>query len=443
MRHLYIGIFLYVLFLLLNVIMYTFRAAVENVNENEIDKKIEEGKKSAIRLRKLMDRISKFSDTLDVVVFATNMVAGSYILWAVKNTIQKECNNNNVWIHIGAGVAMLIVMLVFGVIIPKRCGKKNSEKTAMALSGAARVIIIVIAPVTVLVAAIGGFFLKLFGLDSKPDEDNVTEEEIITMVNEGQEQGVLEASEAEMITNIFELGDKNAGDIMTHRSSIEALDCNITLEELIQSQKDGKYSRFPVYDGEIDNIIGTLHIRDALVLYSNITNRKKRIGQLKGLMREAFLVPETRNIDELLREMQDAKVHMGIVVDEYGQTAGLICMEDIIEEIVGNILDEYDEDTSIQTCEDDTYIVEGLTRLEELDKLLLVELVSEEFDTLNGFLISKLNRIPNENETEEVVSNGYRFRILEVSQNVIRKVEIKKEPLIEECDNGKDRETEE
>lgn len=443
MRHLYIGICLYVLFLLMNVIMYTFKEAVENVNESEIDKEIEENNRRAVRLKKIMDKLYRFSDTLDVVVFGTNMVAGSYILWAVKNAIQKEAGNNNIWIHIGAGFGMLVFMLVFGVIIPKQCGKRNADKTALRFSGAAGFIIAVFTPITVSVSAVAGVFLKLFGLDNNHDEDNVTEEEIITMVNEGQEQGVLEASEAEMITNIFELGDKNAGDIMTHRSSIEALDCFMTLDEVIQSQKDGKYSRFPVYEGDIDNIIGTLHIRDALVLYSNIANRKKNICQLRGLLREAYLVPETRNIDELLREMQDAKVHMGIVVDEYGQTAGIICMEDIIEEIVGNILDEYDEETSIQSCEDDTYIVEGLTRLEELDKLLGVEFISEEFDTLNGFLISKLNRLPYEDEKEEVVDNGYRFKILEVSQNVVRKVEIKKEPEIEETTDGKDRETEE
>ena len=443
MDQMYAGIVLFALFLLIDVILYSFKSAVENVNESEIDRRAEEGNGKAVRLRKLLKNISRFGDTLDIVVFVSNLVSGAYILGVIRRVVSEEMNSKSIWISVVIGIVMLLVLIVIGVLIPKKCGKRGGYKTALLLCAPVNSIIILFMPITFLVTMIACVILKIFGINSNENTDNVTEEEIITMVNEGQEQGDLEASEAEMITNIFELGDKNAGDIMTHRSSIVALDNTMTLEEVIQSQKDGSYSRFPVYEGDVDNIVGTLHIRDALVLYSNIPNRKKAISRLNGLMREAFFVPETRNIDELLREMQAEKVHMGIVVDEYGQTAGLISMEDIIEEIVGNILDEYDEETEIELISEDNYVVDGLIKLEELDKLLGVEIRSDEFDTLNGFLISKLNRIPKEDETEIVNDYGFNFKILEVSQNVVRKVEIEKEPVAEETENDKDSEAKE
>ncbi len=443
MNDLYIGIFLLVLFLLMDVILYAFKSASENINESYIEKKAEENNPKAIRLKKMMGKFSRFTDTLDIVVFGTNLISGAYILGVVRRMIAAEIKNNSVWITVAVGFVIFFILVIFGVLIPKKCGRLKPEKTAMAFSGAANGIVIILYPVTVAISFIAEMILRIFGMDPNANVDNVTEEEIITMVNEGQEQGVLEASEAEMITNIFELGDKVAGDIMSHRSSIAAVDCNISLEEFVQSQKQGKYSRFPVYDKDVDNIIGTIHIRDALVMYGNASNRKKPIIKLKGLLREAFLVPESVNINELLKDMQSEKVHIAIVVDEYGQTAGVVSMEDIIEEIVGNIMDEYDEETEIETYEDDTYVVEGLTRLEDLEKIIGVEIKSEEFDTLNGYLISKLNRIPEENETEEITADGYHFRILEVSQNVVRKVEITKVPEDEGIKDDKDTETEE
>ena len=338
MEQLYAGIALFVLFLLVDVILYTFKSAVDNINESEIEKKAEEGNIKAVRLKKRLHSFSKFGDTLDIVVFITNLVSGAYILNVIRSVINRKMENENVWVPFIVGTIMLIVLVVFGVLIPKKCGKRNAEKSAMNLCGFVNGVIVILTPVTGAVTLVSHLILRIFGINPNENNENVTEEEIITMVNEGQEQGVLEASEAEMITNIFELGDKNAGDIMTHRSSIVALDCHMTLEEVIQSQKDGNYSRFPVFDGDIDNITGTLHIRDALILYSNIPNRKKQIAKLKGLMRPAYFVPESRNIDDLLKEMQSEKVHMGIVVDEYGQTAGVISMEDIIEEIAHEIL---------------------------------------------------------------------------------------------------------
>ena len=422
----YIGIALFVIFLILDAVLYAFNTALENVNENEVDKKAAEGNKRAIKLKKMIDDPSGFSDTLDIVVFITNVVSGGYILGTVRNYVSGHMVLSTYWLSLIIGAVMLSVLIVFGVIIPKKCGRRSPLKISMRLVSIAKAIVVLLFPITALVTLISHLILRIFRINPNDGEDNVTEEEIITMVNEGQEQGVLEPGEAEMIANIFEMGDKTAGDIMTHRSAIVAIDCHMTLEQLIQSQIDGNYSRFPVYNGDIDNIVGTLHIRDALILYRNIPNRRKELNDIKTLIRPAFFVPETRDIDDLLKEMQARKVHMGIVVDEYGQTAGVISLEDIIEEIVGNIMDEYDvEEDNIKYNADDSYVVDGLTELGDLNKLLGTSIESDEYETLNGFLISKLDRIPDEAEQDvNVNDSGWNFKVLEISGNVIRKVEI-------------------
>ena len=240
--------------------------------------------------------------------------------------------------------------------------------------------------------------LKLFGR-GKRDED-VTEE-IMDMVNESHEQGVLEENEAEMIGNIFEFGEKQASDVMTHRNNIVALDDDITVREAFDRIMKENYSRYPVYDGDIDNIIGVLF--------------------------KPYCIPETRNISPLFRQMQSEKIHMAIVVDEYGQTAGIVTMEDILEEIVGNILDEYDEEEEqIVTDADGSYIIEGQADLEDVEAKLGIEFECEDIDTLSGFMIYKLGKIPDDGENFEVEYKGYIFRTLDVRGRMILKVKVEK-----------------
>ena len=200
--------------------------------------------------------------------------------------------------------------------------------------------------------------MKLFGVDT----DDVTEEEIISMVNEGHEQGVLQANEAEMIHNIFEFGDKDAKDIMVHRKNIIAIDGTMTFLEMLDFTIENNYSRYPVYIDDIDNIIGVLHIKEVLALCQKQEIYHTAIKDIKGLIREVDFIPETRNINTLFTMMQNAKTHMVIVVDEYGQTSGIVAMEDILEEIVGNIEDEHDqEEKMIEKLPDGSYLMDGMT----------------------------------------------------------------------------------
>lgn len=257
--------------------------------------------------------------------------------------------------------------------------------------------------------------------------EDVTEEEIISMVNEGHEQGVLLESEAEMIHNIFEFGDKEAKDIMTHRKNMAAIDGEMTLEEAIHFIVENRYSRCPVYLENIDNIVGILHIKEALAFSLKPEFYHIPVKEINGLVSEVQFIPETRNIHALFKEMQSAKSHMVIVVDEYGQTVGLVAMEDILEEIVGNILDEHDEeDIMIEKLPDGSYLMNGMAALEDVAETLGLELEIEDYDTLNGFLISLIDKIPNDDETFEVISNGYCFMVQSVENKMIKSVKVVK-----------------
>lgn len=275
-------------------------------------------------------------------------------------------------------------------------------------------------------------FFKKLGRAKR--EEDVTEE-IMDMVNESHEQGVLEENEAEMIGNIFEFGEKQVSDVMTHRNSIVALDDGITVREAFDRVMEENYSRYPVYNGDIDNITGVLHIRDLLKAYVEESNQNRTLGEVgEDILFKPYCIPETRNISPLFRQMQSDKIHMAIVVDEYGQTAGIVTMEDILEEIVGNILDEYDEEEEqIVTDADGSYIIEGQADLEDVEAKLGITFEAEDIDTLSGFMIYMFGRIPDDGESFDVEYKGFIFRTLEVRNRIILKVKVEKAVQDESC----------
>ena len=258
-------------------------------------------------------------------------------------------------------------------------------------------------------------------------EDDVTEEEIKSMVNEGHEQGVLLASEAEMINNIFEFGDKEAKDIMTHRKNLIVIDGNLSYNDAVSFIIENSKSRYPVYLDDIDNIIGVLHIKDAFAFAQKNEVFRTSIKDIPNLIREVDFVPETLNIHTLCKMMQAKKSHMVIVVDEYGQTSGAVAMEDILEEIVGNIEDEHDEEeTLIRQNPDGSYLMNGLASMPEVIELLGLPVDEDAFETLNGFLVSLLEKIPNDGETAQINMYGYDFNVLKVEDKMIREVLVRK-----------------
>lgn len=436
------SIILFVLLLFIDMFFYGFGAAVSSLSLKEIEKRAEEEKdKKSIKLKKIIGDPTEYINTVQLIVTLVNVVIGAFYLgiWLrtttrmLRTLTEKNLNLEHLpteVISVAALVltmlAVLYIVLTFGVLLPKKIAARSPEKWAYACITPVFFITAALKPFTGLVTATAKGLLFLFGVRDNQNDNDVTEEEIINMVNEGHEQGLIQASEAEMISNIFEFGDKEAQDIMTHRKNVIALDGDMRLHDAVDFMLLEKNSRYPVYEENIDHIIGILHLKDAM----RVLDQERAdipVKELNGLLREPCFVPQTKNIDELFKEMQSKKLQMVIVVDEYGQTDGLVAMEDILEEIVGNIMDEYDEDREyIEERGNDEYIIEGKTPLEELEEFLGIEFADEDFETLNGFLISRLDRIPEPGEEFDVDYRGYHFKVLSVENKMIQSVLVTK-----------------
>lgn len=446
------SITLFIILLFIDIFFYGFGAALDALNEKEIERRAEEDKdKRSIKLRKMIGNPTDFVNTSQLVTTLVNVTIGAVHLGLLLQVFSRglefvtERQLKLTWLPTEAAVAtaavlstvlLLYITLTLGVLLPGKIAARIPEKWAYTFVTPVFLVTKILYPFTALASITSSGILRIFGVNVSADADDVTEEEIISMINEGHEQGVIQASEAEMISNIFEFGDKEAQDIMTHRNSIVAIDGSITLEDAISFMLDGTNSRYPVYEENLDQIIGILHLKDAMRFHGDEGRLHRPLRELEGLLREPTFVPQTKNIDELFREMQAGKLQMVIVVDEYGQTDGLVAMEDILEEIVGNILDEYDEDKDpfIEEKGEDVYVAEGMTRLEELEEHLGISFDEEDFETLNGFLISRLDRIPEPDEQFDVDYSGYNFKILEVENKMIQRVQVTKLP--EETESG-------
>lgn len=431
------SIILFLALLLIDMFFYGFGAAIHLLNTKEIQKKVEEKDKKSIRLNGIIENPGKYVNTVQLIVTMTTIVMGGFYLGIWLRYIHKILAGRidsllNVQavsiISLVLSAAVLIyVILTFGVLLPKKLASRFPDKWAYFCINPIYYVTKVLSPLTGLVDITTNGLLRIFGLRPGEGINDVTEEEIISMVNEGHEQGLLQASEAEMITNIFELGDKQARDIMTNRKNISAIEAGTLLKDAIQFMLNERNSRYPVYEENIDHIVGILHLKDAVKIHAMDEQYNAYIRDIPGLIREAEFIPETRNIDALFRTMQSNKTQMVIVIDEYGQTSGLVAMEDILEEIVGNILDEYDEDERyIEEKGENQYEIEGLTPLDELEERFAISFQEEEFETLNGFLISKMDKIPEEDEEFDIDVDGYNFKVLSVKNKMIQTVLVTK-----------------
>ncbi len=414
-----------------------------HLNEKEVERKADEEKdKKSIKLKKIIANPTEYINTVQLITTLINVVIGAthfgILLGSIRSgltfLVEKQMGLKIVTVQVFFWIAavlstalILYITLTLGVLLPKKIAAKIPEKWAYVCINPVYFVTKVLSPFTGLVTLTVKGILKIFGAGGDASEGDVTEEEIIHMVNEGHEQGIIQASEAKMISNIFELGDKEAQNIMTHRNNIVAIDADMLLRDAIAFMLAGNNSRYPVYEENIDHIVGILHLKDAMRFHGSGDKQNVPLRELEGLMREPYFVPQTKNIDELFREMQAGKLQMVIVVDEYGQTDGLVAMEDILEEIVGNILDEYDEESEyIEEKGNDEYVIEGITPLEELEERLGISFEEEEFETLNGFLISKMDRIPEPDEQFDMDYKEYHFKVLTVENKMIQSVLVSK-----------------
>lgn len=334
----------------------------------------------------------------------------------------------SLWKKILFGFFLVFMVMLFGTVLPEKLTRRNTEKMRNRYKKALEILSNMILPFTFLLEAVTRGILFLLRIRPEDLADNVTEEEIISIVNEGSRQGVLEDNEVEMISNIIELDEKEVRDVMTHRRKVISVSTEMTVEEAVKFMLDESYSRYPLYEGEKDNIVGVLHLKDLTRYY--VTKRDKNVS-LKEIAREPYFVPDTQAVDTLFDYMQKNKIHMAIAVDEYGQMAGIVAMEDILEEIVGNIFDEYDIDERMIIKQGNNgYIMKGLTPIEEVEETLGIEILQDDFDTLNGWLISLLGHLPRDKEKSVVTAEGYRFQIIDAKNNMIRHVKVVKEEKV-------------
>lgn len=416
-----ISIIVFVILIIVDAVFYGFGAAIQTINKNTVDKKAQDDKdRRSILLSKMIDNPTKLINTIQIIVNLISIAIGLFQLKLFNYRLLDF-------------IIVLYLLLTFGILIPKKLGHKFCVKWAYNLVDLMNILVILVTPFTFIISIGTNIICKILGIDPKDDFDDATEE-IISMVNEVHEQGGLLDSEAQMINNIFEFGDKNARDIMIHRKNVVAVNGDLTVSEAMKFMLEENYSRFPVFEENIDNIIGLINLKDIFIAYNgNTILRNKSIKSVKGLLRKTVFIPETRNINILFKLMQLQKIHMVIVMDEYGQTSGLISMEDILEEIVGNILDEYDnEDIMIARQEDGSYIIDGMTTLEEIEEILEIEFDTEDCEILNGFLISLLDKIPTANEILTVEYENYIFEVIKVEDKMIKSVKVVKKIVEEE-----------
>lgn len=327
----------------------------------------------------------------------------------------------NIFGNSGVGIAtgvMTVLILIFGEITPKSIAKQKSDTVALKVARTIKFTVFIFKPFINIFTAISSLFIRMLGCDPNATEPFITEEELKTMVDVSEEEGVLENVEKEMIFNVFEFADQQVKDIMVQRVDIVSVDEDATYDEVMEVIKSEQFSRIPVYNQTIDNIIGILNVKDLAM----VENPRENFD-IKKYIREPYYTFEFKKIVELFKEMKKTRNHIAVVLDEYGGTVGIVTIEDLVEEIVGEIEDEYDEDkSSVQVVSDNEYLFDGSVRLHDISDIIGVNIDSEEFDSVGGLMIGELGRMPEQNE--EVTIDNIRLIAEEIEKNRILKVRM-------------------
>lgn len=420
-------IFLFIL-ILLNAYFAATEIAFISLNDAKIEKQAKDGNKKAKQIQKMLKTPSKFLATIQIGITLAGFLSSAFASDAFAGMLAPVLNEWMPFISIATWQNISIVIitiilsfftLVFGELVPKRLAMKYYEKISFATIGVIKGISVVTAPFVKLLTWSTNLVSKIFGVGEQ-EEEIVTEEEIKMMVNQGEEKGSIEENEKELINNVFEFNDIIASEIMTYRTDIYAIEMNEDIYGILDEIDEYKYSRIPVYEETIDDIKGILFLKDILKLVS--TRKEFKIADI---MREAYFVPESKPIDEIFEELQANKMQMAIVVDEYGGTAGLLTMEDILEELVGNIFDEYDDvEVEYKRLDDNTYLIDGSVSLYEMKKILDIELPEGDYETLSGYLIEKLGRLPEEDEHPVIEDEHLTYKIEEYEDRRIKWVKV-------------------
>lgn len=400
-----------IILLMLSAFFSMSETALMSLNKIRIRHMIEEGVPGAKLVEKLTEDPNKL---LGAILIGNNIanIAASALATVLATHIFGPT---------GVGVAtaiMTILVLIFGEITPKSIAKQRAEHVALKVGKPVKFVVMIFKPFVYMFSAISSVVIKMLGGDPTASEPFITEEELKTMVDVSEEEGVLEDVEKEMIFNVFDFADLQVKDVMVQRVDVVAVDSEATYDDLLQVIKEEQFSRIPVYNQTIDDVIGILNVKD-LVMVENL----KQDFNITKYIREPFYTFEFKKIIELFKEMKKTRNHIAVVLDEYGGTVGIVTIEDLVEEIVGEIEDEYDEEKrSIEVIKDNEYVVDGSVRLHDIGDLIGMDIESEEFDSVGGLVIGELGRMPE--EKEEIRVNNMKFVVENIDKNRIKKVRI-------------------
>lgn len=400
--------------------------SLTTVNKIKMRSLAEEGNKKAKMVIKITDDSSRM---LSAILIGNNIVN----LSASSLTTTIAYNLGGSAVAIATGI-ITVLILIFGEITPKTVATINSDKLALSYAYPIHFIMVILTPVSIVINALSRVILFILRVDPNAKLNTMTETELRTIVDVSHEDGVIEEEEKEMIYNVFDLGDAKAKDVMVPRVNVTFADVESSYEELLDIFRKDKFTRLPVFEETTDNVIGTINMKD-LLLYENTKD-----FHIRDILREAYFTHEHKSISELLVEMRQAALNIAIVLDEYGETAGLITLEDILEEIVGEIHDEYDENEEefFKQINEYEFIVEGSMNLDDINDRVELNLESEDYDSLGGYIIEQLDRLPDEKD-EIVIENGVRMVVDSLDKNRIEKVHIYlPEDFYEEDDDEED-----
>ena len=422
-----IQILLLVVLTLINAFFASAEMAIVSLNKNKMKVLANEGNKKAKILRNLIDEPTKFLSTIQVGITLAGFFASASAATGISEELGKFLSSINIpygnqIAFVGVTIILSYFTLVFGELVPKRIALKKSEQIAMMSLNPIIFISKITAPFIKILSLSTSLFMKILQLDNEELEEKVTKEELKSLIEEGKENGALNESEQEMIEGIFEFDDKRAEKVMTPRTEVYCIDIKDPISSYLDELLEMRYSRIPVYEDDIDNIIGVLYMKDFI-----IEAKKKGFNNvnLREILQEPYFVHEGKKVQKLFKSLQASKLHIAIIIDEYGGFSGIVTIEDLIEEIMGEINDEDDNiEESIIKLDDKSFLVNGGTTLEELNDKLNIDVQSDDIDTLSGFIINLIGRIPSESDENVIEYKDITFKIDKLGEKRIEKVLI-------------------
>ena len=433
---------LLVFFTLLNAYFAGAEMAVVSVNKNRIRSLAEDGNKKAKVIEGLFEDSTKFLSTIQVAITFAGFYSSASAAASISPTLGQWLHSVGVpyssqIAHNGVTLILMFFNLVFGELVPKRIALQKAEGFAMLTVMPIHYVSIVLSPFIKLLSVSTKLVLKLLRMKTEDQEEAVTEEEIKALLKMGNESGTFDDEEREMIDSVFAFDDRTAREIMVPRRDVVVMDIGEPFDELIDEVLESRHSRIPVYEENIDNIIGVLHVKDVMI-------EMRRSGldgmNIRDMLHEPFFVPETKEADELFRTMQETRHHMALLVDEYGGFSGIVTIEDLVEEIMGDINEEYEEVIpEIEAVNETEYLLDGGLLIDDLNEELNLKLETENYDTLSGYLIEKLGHIPAKEDRDVIKEENLIFTVEEVRDNRITRVRLKIEPAVETEEDDEER----